>query len=208
MQSTRAAQGVRMPMPHAARRNGQQVAFRALDEQARYYEKREQREQQRPAAEGQPFPQSSGTNLRHCKRQNPCRQCQQKQTRLIPSEKPIHTHALRFHIYVIRGAVLPGGEGVGVKQQKTGRLSLRGWFGRMLRQPPRGFYGQPSVYLSGGVMEIDHFRRVRTYEEGRLCLEFAGGLFTVYGDGLRIETLAAHRITLRGRFLRTDFSSS
>ena len=175
MQSTRAAQGVRMP---------------------------------RPAAEGQPFPQSSGTNLRHCKRQNPCRQCQQKQTRLIPSEKPIHTHALRFHIYVIRGAVLPGGEGVGVKQQKTGRLSLRGWFGRMLRQPPRGFYGQPSVYLSGGVMEIDHFRRVRTYEEGRLCLEFAGGLFTVYGDGLRIETLAAHRITLRGRFLRTDFSSS
>ena len=56
-----------------------------------------------------------------------------------------------------------------MKQQKTGRLSLRGWFGRMLRQPPRGFYGQPSVYLSGGVMEIEHFRRVRTYEEGRLC---------------------------------------
>lgn len=54
-------------------------------------------------------------------------------------------------------------------------------------------------------MEIEHFRRVRTYEEGRLCLEFAGGLFTVYGDGLRIETLAAHRITLRGRFLRQNF---
>lgn len=48
-----------------------------------------------------------------------------------------------------------------MKQQKTGRLSLRGWFGRMLRQPPRGFYGQPSVYLSGGVMEIEHFCRVR-----------------------------------------------
>lgn len=95
-----------------------------------------------------------------------------------------------------------------MKQQKTGRLSLRGWFGRMLRQPPRFFYGQPSVYLSGGVMEIEHFHRVRTYEEGRLCLEFAGGLFTVYGDGLRIEALAAHRITLRGQFLRTDFSSS
>ena len=63
-----------------------------------------------------------------------------------------------------------------MKQQKTGRLSLRGWFGRMLRQPPRGFYGQPSVYLSGGVMEIEHFRRVRTYEEGRLCLEFAGSI--------------------------------
>ena len=40
---------------------------------------------------------------------------------------------------------------------------------------------------------------------GRLCLEFAGGLFTVYGDGLRIEALTAHRITLAGAFLRTDF---
>ena len=94
-----------------------------------------------------------------------------------------------------------------MKQQKAGRLTLRGWFARMLRQPPRGFYGQPSVYLSGNIMEIEHFRRIHTYEEGRLCLEFAGGLFTVYGDNLKIETLAAHRITLRGRFLRTDFSS-
>lgn len=94
-----------------------------------------------------------------------------------------------------------------MKQQKAGPLTLRGWLGRILRQPTRGFYGQPSVYLSGGIMEIEHFRRVRTYEEGKLCLEFAGGLFTVYGDALKIETLAAHRITLRGRFLRTDFSS-
>lgn len=94
-----------------------------------------------------------------------------------------------------------------MKQQKTGRLTPRGWFARMLRQPPRGFYGHPSVYLSGNVMEIEHFRRIRTYDEEKLCLEFARGLFTVYGDGLKIETLAAHRITLRGRFLRTDFSS-
>ena len=92
--------------------------------------------------------------------------------------------------------------------QRRRRLSLWGWLGLLFRQPPRNAYRQPSVYLSGGRMEIEHFRRVRTYEEGRLCLEFAGGLFTVYGDGLRIETLAAHRITLRGRFLRTDFSSS
>lgn len=95
-----------------------------------------------------------------------------------------------------------------MKQQKTGRLSLRGWFGRMLRQPPRGFYGQPSVYLSGGVMEIEHFRRVRTYEEGRLCLEFAGGCSPCMGTGLESKRWAAHRITLRGRFLRTEFSSS
>lgn len=94
-----------------------------------------------------------------------------------------------------------------MKQKKSGHLTLRSWFGRMFRQPPRGFYGQPSVYLSGNVMEIEHFKRVRTYEEGKLCLEFAQGLFTVYGDELKIETLAAHRLTLKGHFLRTDFSS-
>ena len=93
-----------------------------------------------------------------------------------------------------------------MKQRAKAHLTPRGWLRRMLRQPPHGFYGQPSVYLSAGRMEIEHFRRIRTYNEGRLCLEFAQGLLTVYGDGLRIETLAAHRITLRGLFLRTDFS--
>ena len=47
------------------------------------------------------------------------------------------------------------GEGAGVKQQRTGRLSLREWFQRMFRQPVRGFYGQPSVYRSGDRMEIE-----------------------------------------------------
>lgn len=76
----------------------------------------------------------------------------------------------------------------------------------MFRQPPRGFYGQPSVYLCGTVMEIEHFRRIRSYEEGKLCVEFARGTLTVYGDGLTIRTLGAHRVTLHGKFLRTDFS--
>ena len=78
---------------------------------------------------------------------------------------------------------------------------------RMFRQPPQGFYGQPSVYLSGDQMEIEHFRSIRTYDDEKLCLEFPCGQFTVYGDEMRIETLTAHRITLRGKFLRTDFSS-
>ena len=86
------------------------------------------------------------------------------------------------------------------------RLHPHRWLAALFRQPPKGFYHTPAVYLSGNRMEIEHFRRIRTYDEGRLCLEFAQGLLTVYGDGLRIETLTAHRITLRGLFLRTDFS--
>ena len=92
-----------------------------------------------------------------------------------------------------------------MKKQRTGRLSLREWFWRIFRQPPRGFYGQPSVYRSGDRMEIEQFQRILTYDEEKLCLEFRRGRFTVYGDELRIETLAAHRITLRGIVLRTEF---
>ena len=93
-----------------------------------------------------------------------------------------------------------------MKKQRSGQLSLREWLWRMFRQPPRGFYGQPSVYRSGDRMEIEQFRRIRSYEEGKLCLELGRGTLTVYGDDLKIETLSARRLTLRGQILRTDFS--
>ena len=91
------------------------------------------------------------------------------------------------------------------KKQKK-RLTPWSWAKLLFRQPPAGLYRAPSIYLSGGQMEIEHFRRVVMYDENKLCLELAHGRFTVYGDQLKICTLAAHRITLRGRFLRTDFS--
>ena len=91
-----------------------------------------------------------------------------------------------------------------MKQQKTGRLSLRGWFGRMLRQPPRGFYGQPSVYLSGGVMEIEHFRRVRTYEEGRLWNSRAG-CSPCMGTGLESKRWPLTELPCGGGFYAQNF---
>lgn len=91
------------------------------------------------------------------------------------------------------------------KQRKT-RISPQRWFKLLFRQPPAGLYRQPSVYILGNQMEIEYFRRIRTYEEGCLRLEMYKGVFTVYGDQMRILTLSAHRITLEGRFLHTEFS--
>lgn len=88
----------------------------------------------------------------------------------------------------------------------TKRLSLGAWARLLFRQPPRRLYQQPSVYLSGSWMDIENFRRILIYDESKLCLELAKGQFTVYGDGMRIRTLGAHRITLQGRFLRTELS--
>lgn len=54
-------------------------------------------------------------------------------------------------------------------------------------------------------MEIEQFRRILSYEEGKLCLELGRGILTVYGDDLKIETLSARRLTLVGRsFGRTS----
>lgn len=91
------------------------------------------------------------------------------------------------------------------KRNKQKRPSPIGWLQRLFRQPPRNFYGRASVYLSGRTLEIEQFRRVRSYEEGKLCLELARGTLTIYGDALTIVTLSAHRITLRGEILRTEF---
>ena len=58
----------------------------------------------------------------------------------------------------------------------------------------------------GKKTKAKQFRRIRSYEEGKLCLELGRGILTVYGDDLKIETLSARRLTLCGQILRTDFS--
>ena len=80
------------------------------------------------------------------------------------------------------------------------------WLAALFRQPPTGFYRTPAIYQSGSRMEIEHFRAVLAYDEDRLCLQMPHGRFTVYGDGLKILTLTASRLTLCGHFLRTDFA--
>ena len=84
--------------------------------------------------------------------------------------------------------------------------TLRSWLAGLFRQPPQTFYGRPSIYLSGSRMEIEQFRQILFYDETRLSLQLAKGRFTVYGDGLHILVLTATRLTVQGRFLRTDFS--
>ena len=119
----------------------------------------------------------------------------------------IHTHTLRFHIYVAPGAALHSGrEGADVARKRRQHISPTGWFQRLFRQPPANFYGRTSVYLSGSILEIEHFRRIRSYDDGELCLELGKGLLTIYGSQLKITALSTQRITLRGEILRTEFS--
>ena len=61
------------------------------------------------------------------------------------------------------------------------------WLAALFRQPPKGFYRTPAVYLSGGQMEIEHFRCILTYSPDCLCLQMPHGRFTVHGDELKID---------------------
>lgn len=80
------------------------------------------------------------------------------------------------------------------------------WLVSLFRQPSPGFYRKPAIYLCGSLLEAEHFLSILSYDRSRLRLRFAHGIFTVYGDDLRILSLTADRITLCGKVLRTDFS--
>lgn len=81
------------------------------------------------------------------------------------------------------------------------------WLRGLFRQPLPGFYSRPAVYLSGDRMEIEHFEAILAYDETRLRLQLPRGQLTIYGERLQIETLTARRITLRGCFVRTDYTT-
>ena len=81
------------------------------------------------------------------------------------------------------------------------------WLRGLFRQPPPGFYSRPAVYLGGDRMEIEHFEAILAYDETRLRLQLPRGQLTIYGERLQIETLTARRITLRGCFVRTDYTT-
>ena len=192
---------------HRPKWQGQHIPQRALDEQCRHHKKRIQREQQRTAAEGQSLPQCLRAGFWCRKRECPDQNSQHQGYQPGKVLGLIHTHTLRFHIYVAPGAALHSGrEGADVARKRRQHISPTGWFQRLFRQPPANFYGRTSVYLSGSILEIEHFRRIRSYDEGELCLELGKGLLTIYGSQLKITALSTQRITLRGEILRTEFS--
>lgn len=86
-------------------------------------------------------------------------------------------------------------------------FSLRRWLALLFRQPPQGLYRRPCLYQSGDRMEIEHYEAILAYDETRLRLQLPRGQLTIYGERLQIETLTAQRITLRGCFVRTDYTT-
>lgn len=91
------------------------------------------------------------------------------------------------------------------KKQRQGLRSGQ-WLRRLFAQPPAAFYGSTSVYLCGREMEIENYRAILDYSDGRLQLNAGSGRLTVTGYDMTIVSLEAKRILLHGTFLRAEFS--
>ena len=64
---------------------------------------------------------------------------------------------------------------------------------------PAGFYGREAVYWSGGMLELENFRRVVLIEADRLCVETRRGYLTVTGQQLKVAAMETGRLLVRGR---------
>lgn len=73
-----------------------------------------------------------------------------------------------------------------------------------LLAPPENFYRLPEMELRGGCLLTDGCRRVLDFTPQRICLDMGDTLVTLYGDALRIESLAGKRLILAGRFTRVE----
>ena len=89
---------------------------------------------------------------------------------------------------------------------KTERPKPRGGVGHLFAQPPSNLYGKTSVYLCGNEIEVENFRELLLYQEGKILFRLSRGVLTITGDRLEIRALEQHRIRLRGTVLCTEFS--
>ena len=85
-----------------------------------------------------------------------------------------------------------GGSSVSPKRNKPKKhhLSVR---------LPTGFYGEEAIYWSGGMLELEHFRRVVLIESDRLCVETRRGYLTVTGQQLKVAAMETGRLLVRGQ---------
>lgn len=81
--------------------------------------------------------------------------------------------------------------------------SLRGMWG----QPPSGFYQLPAFEIRGRCLVTQACRKVLDFAPEKICLDMGNFIVTLYGGGLRIESLNGRRLLLTGRITAITFQN-
>lgn len=88
------------------------------------------------------------------------------------------------------------------RRRKTSPATPR----ELFRQPERDFYRLPELEIRGGYILTDGCRRVLDFTDESICLDMGRFVITLYGAGLRIESLVGRRLSVSGRVTRMDFT--
>ena len=78
--------------------------------------------------------------------------------------------------------------------------------GKWFCPPARDFYRLPDLVLRSGYVATDGCRRVLDFTPEKICLDLGRTLVTLYGEELRIESLAGYRLVAAGQIARIEFS--
>lgn len=76
----------------------------------------------------------------------------------------------------------------------------------LLQQPDRAFYHLPELEIRGGYILTDGCRRVLDFTAETICLDMGRFVITLYGAGLRIESLVGRRLSVSGQVTRIEFT--
>lgn len=76
----------------------------------------------------------------------------------------------------------------------------------LFRAPAPDFYRLPDLTIRGGRVATDGCRRVLDFTPEKICLDLGRTLVTLYGEELRIESLAGYRLVAAGQIAKIEFS--
>lgn len=77
--------------------------------------------------------------------------------------------------------------------------------GRLFALPPEDFYSRPELHiLCGGGMQIEGCRSIAALEPGLVRVRAGRWMLSLYGEALRMDSLAGRRLLLSGTLTRME----
>ena len=75
---------------------------------------------------------------------------------------------------------------------------------RLFAQPEKDFYRLPDLVIRGGMVVTDGCRRILDLTPQKISLAMGAAVITLYGENLRIESLARRRLLAAGTVRRIE----
>ena len=92
----------------------------------------------------------------------------------------------------------------GYRRRAAGRKRETPQPKRLFAQPEKDFYRLPDLVIRGGMVVTDGCRRILDLTPQKISLDMGAAVITLYGENLRIESLARRRLLAAGTVRRIE----